>query len=142
MTEINNHLQNNCDHSHEHIHSDASENPAVFSSSIPVEFEKGITGKELTSRLIKLFNSLKQWSTENHYLIGHIKSYVEDGNNFKLWIATTGREINIKNLNEKNEIIKNITINITAIIFGPDANSLRKIILDNLQGNLQVCNIS
>lgn len=145
MTNKNN--QNNCNHSHEHIHSDPNETPTVFSTSISVEFESEITVKELISCLVNWFNSIKQWSSENHYLIGHIKSYIEDANikdnkNFNLWISTTGRDVNIKNVESGNEKIKSITISFTAIIFGPDIETLDGTTLDSLQKNLQVCKIS
>jgi hypothetical protein len=141
MTEINNHLQHNCNHSHEHIHSDPNENPAVFSTTVSVEFEKEIAGKELTSGIIKWINELKHWSLENHYFIGHIKSYIEDGNNFKLWIATTGKDINANGGDGYNSAIQKVTISITVIIYGPKIEALRMITLDILQKNLQFLNI-
>jgi hypothetical protein len=120
-------------HSHENIYSQ-DKAPAVFSDSIKVSLTKGLTQSELIRLLTEWMEAVRLWAKENHYFIGHIKSFTEDGAGLKLWIATTGSRINIQNSDIDNaSAINSITINITAIVYGTDADSLQKIINKNLQ---------
>ena len=135
MNEFHNHNHDSCNEHHEHLHSAPDESPAVFSASLPITFDNEIPAKELISGLIKYFKTIKQWSNDNHCHIGHIKSFVEDGKNLKIWIATTGKDININGFDndDKDIKVKTTTLHITAIIFGAEEDRLREIMLDNLK---------
>ncbi|MBV7274237.1 hypothetical protein I6U48_15120 [Clostridium sp. PL3] len=132
------HDHHHCDHSHDELYGEKEELPAVFSYSTSLKFEKEINGSELQSCLIEWIESLKEWVLKNKYFIGHIKAFVEDENHhFKLWISTTGKNVNIKdNDNSKNDSIKTIAVNMTAIVFGTDERVLKKQALDILNKKL------
>lgn len=127
-----------CDHSHDELYGEEEELPAVFSYSTSLKFEKEVNSSELQNCLIEWIESLKKWILENKYFIGHIKAFVEGGNNsFKLWISTTGKNVNIKqDNNSKNNSVKAITVNMTAIVFGSDQQVLKKQTLDILDKSL------
>lgn len=124
-------------HSHEKLYGELQEVPAVFSNSTSFEFDKEVTGYELQNCLVDWIESLTQWVLQNKYFIGHIKIFAESRENFNLWISTTGKKINIKTSEEyKDNNLKNITINMTAIIFGTDEQTLRSVTLENLNKRL------
>lgn len=124
-------------HSHEELYGELKEVPAVFSYSTSFQFDREVTGYELQNCLIDWIESLKQWVAHNKYFIGHIKVFVESNENFSLWISTTGKKINIKASEEQqNNNLKNITINMTAIIFGTDEQTVRSVTLENLNKKL------
>lgn len=139
-TKYNKH-QHNCgcthDHSHEALYGELKEVPAVFSYSTSFELDKEVTGDELKSCLVDWVESLKLWVSDNKYFIGHIKIFAENEKGFNLWLSTTGKNINIKSSEKyQDNNIKNITINMTAIIFGTDEQTLRSITLENLDRRL------
>lgn len=123
-------------HSHEELYGEFQEVPAVFSHSTSFELDKEITGDKLRDALIDWVESLKLWVSDNKYFIGHIKVFVENEKGFNLWISTTGKKINIKASEEYQDNIESITINMTAIIFGTDEQTLRSVTLENLDKKL------
>lgn len=124
-------------HSHEELYGKSNEVPAVFSYSVSLKFDKEVTDYKLQTCLIEWIESLKQWALQNKYFIGHIKIFAEGGKDFSLWLSTTGKEINIKgSKDDQNSNIKNVTINMTAIIFGIDEQTLRSITLEILDREL------
>ena len=102
-----------CDHSHDELYGEEKELPAVFSYSTSLKFQKEVNGDKLQNSLTEWIESLKRWVLENKYFIGHIKAFAEEeAHHFKLWISTTGKNINIKgNNNSESSKIKTITIN-------------------------------
>lgn len=127
----------NHEHSHEELYGELQEIPAVFSHSVSFEFDKEVTGDKLKDYLVDWIESLKLWVSENKYFIGHIKVFAESNQGFNLWLSTTGSKINIKASNEyeKNNI-KNITINMTAIVFLAKEQTLKSVMLENLNKKL------
>lgn len=124
-------------HSHEELYGELQEVPAVFSHSTSFEFDKEVTGDKLKDCLVDWVESLKLWVSDNKYFIGHIKIFVENEKGFNLWLSTTGKKVNIKASGEyQDNNIKNITINMTAIIFGTDEQTLRSVTLGNLNKKL------
>jgi SHS2 domain-containing protein len=133
--------QDNCgcthNHSNEELYGELQEVPAVFSHSTSFELDKEVTGDKLKDCLVDWVESLKLWVSDNKYFIGHIKVFVENKKGFNLWLSTTGKKVNIKASGEyQDNNIKNITINMTAIIFGTDEQTLRSVTLENLDKNL------
>jgi hypothetical protein len=133
--------QHSCENTHEHhkeeLFGELQEIPTVFSWSKSFDFNTEVSGYELREGLVEWIEDLKKWVLQNKYFIGHIKIFVEGGKNFNFWISTTGKKINVKgSSDELVSNIKNITINITVIIFGPDEQTLRSITLENLYRKL------
>ncbi|AKA67416.1 hypothetical protein [Clostridium scatologenes] len=129
----------NHEHSKEELYGELKEVPAVFSNTISLELNKEILVNELEKSLEAWIESLKKWVLENKYFIGHIKAFIEGGENFNVWIATTGKETNIKTSeNHGYEKIKGITVNITAIVFGTDEKTLKFTTLKKLEELLHV----
>lgn len=133
--------EHNCnrdhDHSHEDLYGESKEVPAVFSYTTSFELNKEVTADELQNSLVNWIESLRQWALQNKYFIGHIKIFVESTKEFNLWISTTGKGINVKTSEDNiDNNIKNININITAIIFGTDEKTLRSVTLESLNKNL------
>lgn len=129
--------EHNCDcnrvHSHEELYGELKEVPAVFSYSDLFKFDKEVTGYEMKNCLVDLIESLRQWTLQNKYFVGHIKVFAESGKDFNIWISTTGKKINIKaSDNEGSNNLKSITINITVIVFGTDEQTLKLVTLENL----------
>lgn len=124
------------EHSHEDLFGETSEVPAVFSHKRSIEFSKKVTGNELCTNLVDWIEAIKLWTSQNKYFIGHIKAFAENGENFNLWISTTGNKVNIKGSTEwKKSILKSCNINITAIVFGTTEDNLRKVTLEKLKFN-------
>ncbi|MCH5139085.1 hypothetical protein JMF89_18140 [Clostridiaceae bacterium UIB06] len=125
------------DHSHEDLYGELQEIPAVFSHSVSFELDKEVPGNTLKDCLVDWIESLKLWVSDNKYFIGHIKIFAENNQGFNLWLSTTGNKINIKTSEEyeKNNI-KNITINMTAIVFKADEQTLKSVMLENLNKKL------
>lgn len=133
------------DHAHEHSHGDIhdrlhenlygqpDEVPAVFSQTLQIELKEEVTGEEFKAHLVDWVESLKQWVSQNKYFIGHIKAFVESGEDYRLWLSTTGGEINVKDTSGgKTRKVKHCTVNITAIVFGADEQVLRTVTLNML----------
>lgn len=81
--------------------------------------------------------TLKQWVAQNNYSIGHIKVFAESGKDLSRWISTTGKTTNIKAIKyEENINIQRITINMTAIVFRTDEQTLKSVSLETLNRNL------
>lgn len=133
--------QHNCgcthNHSKEELYGEVQEVPAVFSYSTSFEFDKDVKGYELQTCLVDCLEDLKQWVVQNKHFIGHIKIFAESGKNFSIWLSTTGKKINIKTSEDnQDDNIKNIIINMTAIVFGTDEQTLRSVTLENLKKRL------
>ncbi|MCR4435466.1 MAG: hypothetical protein QHH06_03135 [Clostridiales bacterium] len=121
------------DHSHDDLYAANGEEPTVFSHSIPVKFSKETSGKALTSALTACVESLQKWTAQNKYLVGHIKLFVEGKDGANLWLASTGKRVNIKGTADwEDSILSSCTIHMTAIIFGPDLKTLEKTVWDYL----------
>lgn len=125
------------DHSHEELYGELQEIPAVFSHSTSFELDEEVTGTKLKDCLVDWIESVKLWVSENKYFIGHIKIFAESNEGFNIWLSTTGSKINIKTSEEyeKNNI-KNITLNMTAIIFRAEEQALKSVMLENLNKKL------
>lgn len=120
-------------HSHQELFGESNEVPAVFSQSVGIKFKEEITGEELKARLTDWMEGLKDWVSKNKYFIGHIKLFIENEDGFTLWLSTTGKEINIKAPPERQPCkIRCCTVNMTAIVFGTDEQTLRTVSLENL----------
>ncbi|AWI06129.1 hypothetical protein [Clostridium drakei] len=127
------------EHSKEELYGELKEVPAVFSNTISLELNKEILVNELQKSLEAWIESLKKWVLENKYFIGHIKAFIEGEENFNVWIATTGKKINIKTSeNHEDEKVKSITVSITAIVFGTDEKTLKFTTLKKLEELLHV----
>jgi hypothetical protein len=121
----------NC--SHEDLHGELGEVPAVFSCSNSFELKNELTGKEIKNIILEFMGGVKKWAQENKYFIGHLKVFVKSEGDFNIWIATTGKEIDIKELSGQDEIdIKHIELDITLIVFGTDEKTLELKVLENL----------
>lgn len=127
----------NSSHTCQHSHENSNEHPGVFSHSLALQLEKGISGSELTNCLAAWVKDLLQWASENHYFIGHIKTFTSSESTLNLWLASTGKEVNINSSPGWQEsIITSFNLNMTVIIFGPDKETLQKIALENLHKKL------
>ncbi|MHC6179930.1 hypothetical protein ACYUJ6_08740 [Clostridium sp. JNZ X4-2] len=125
------HLDN--DYSHEDLYGESEEVPAVFSYSNSFEFRNELAGDEIKSIILEFIKDIKKWVQENKYFIGHLKVFVKSENDFNIWIATTGKKINVKELSGQDENnIKHIDLNMALIIFGTDEETLREMVLKNL----------
>ncbi|AKN31753.1 hypothetical protein Ccar_13125 [Clostridium carboxidivorans P7] len=133
------HKHQHHEHSKEELYGELKEVPAVFSNIISLELNKEVSVNGLEKSLEAWIESLKNWVLENKYFIGHIKAFVEGEENFNVWIATTGKNTNIKtSKNHEDEKVKSITVNITAIVFGTDDKTLKFITLKKLEELLHV----
>lgn len=121
-------------HSNKELYGEVNEVPAVFSYCTSLKFYKEVPPQHLEKSLVDWIENLRLWAVQNKYFIGHIKAFVEGGEDFKLWISTTGKVINVKGSEVKEpSSLKFITINMTAIIFGIDEKDLKLIVLELLQ---------
>ncbi|CAB1244934.1 conserved hypothetical protein [Clostridiaceae bacterium BL-3] len=127
------------DHFHGIFYGRFKETPAVFSYSNSFEFKNEFTGDEIRDSILEFMNNVKKWVQKNKYFIGHLKVFAKSENNFNIWIATTGKKINVKELSGQDESnIKHIDLNITLIVFGTDEESLKSEALKNLNKSLSI----
>ena len=134
-SKVNKHLRDN--YCKKDLYGQLQEVPAVFSHTTSFEFAEEVSEDKIQDGLKAWVEDLKQWALQNKYFIGHIKVFAESGKNLSLWISTTGKTTNIKALeDEKNSNIKEITINITAIVFRTDEQTLKSVSLKSLYRNL------
>lgn len=120
-------------HKHEHDHKElfgqADEVPAVFSESMMIQFKEDVSGQEVKTCLASCIESLKQWASKNKCFIGHIKVFVEGEDCFSLWLSTTGKDINVtSSTRSESHKLNNCTVNITAIVFDTDEQTLSSFI--------------
>lgn len=133
------HHDHDCDH-HDCCHSeekprrkDPGEMPAIFSRSLEWNFTKEISGEQLVQQLSGWVEKLNQWTKEKSYHVGHIKSFITASSDLNLWLASTGREINVKGAQKwQGQRLQKFTMNLTAIIFGPREEELEEVILQGL----------
>lgn len=98
--------------------------PSVFSFSREVSPGKIVSGSDIASVLIHLIEDLQQWAVRNNYLVGHIKAFVEkDGQTLRI-SATKGTPDIHQSSGWESIEFNFFTLNMTAIIFGPDAKKL------------------
>lgn len=150
MPEENKHAPNHvCDHTchctcdhlhdqrHEHLHAAQGEEPAVCSFSKMLVFKSNIAGKDLSGALKRCLAELKQWVAENKFFIGHIKVFVEKDGKANLWLATTGKAINVTSA-ETWDYTEGTQYNLhmTAIVFGPREHVLQAIINEFINKHL------
>ncbi|OAA82889.1 hypothetical protein [Clostridium ljungdahlii] len=131
------HHHHHCDENEEDLYGELNEVPAVFSYTESFELKKEAKGDKLQESFVHWIENLRKWSIENKHFIGHIKIFVKDEKDFNLWVATTGKKINVKTFSENNDYdIKNITVNMTAIVFGTDEETLKSVVLKKLDEEL------
>jgi len=130
----------NCEcHSHHDLFGDAGEMPAVFSHTLTMDFNRNVPGDELCKRLTDWLEALALWTVHNHCFVGHIKVFAEGGEDFCLWLSTTGKGINIRNPQQgSGAAVRRGTVAVTAIVFGTDAKSLRTAVMDQWNEMMQM----
>jgi hypothetical protein len=132
------------DHGHEGLsvlrggldaHPDAQ--PSVFSHSVTFQFDREIAGNEVITCLHDCLEDLNRWAYDNGCLVGHIKIFAENEEDLKLWVASTGREISVnKPIDCEGRRFRALCVNITAIIFGTDNESVRAVVLESLDKSM------
>lgn len=133
------------DHHHHHHHDEEhpqraqhpGEMPAIFSQTLTWKFTKEIPGQRLVQHLKDWVQELNLWSRENSYHVGHIKTFITSPPQLNLWLASTGWEINVKGEEKwQDEFIGEVTVHVTAIVFGPQEQELKEVTLNNLKKQL------
>jgi len=113
--------------------------PAVFSQTLAMGFNRNIPGDELCKRLSDWLEALALWAVHNHCFVGHIKVFAESGEEFSLWLSTTGKGINIRNPHQgSGAVVHQATVAVTAIVFGTDDKSLRTVVTDQWNEMMQM----
>ena len=148
MENHNRHDDNNCtcghvhDHSDEHFHGDiecheghehdvlfgqTDEIPAIYSDTFELRFGLELSSGYLCNCLTEWIESVKNWAAENKYFIGHIKAFVISDVGSSFWLSTTGQNVMIKTQQEENpELMSRCELNATMIVFGCEAEYLKK----------------
>lgn len=118
----------------EHLHQHHPNEPAIFSETHALIFTQNISSAKIQEAICKWIEEIQEWTKENRYLVGHIKSFVEGPEN--LWLSSTGRGINIRQSVGWSEwSTKSVKLNVTAIIFGVS----KKILVDFAEASLKEC---
>ncbi|MFZ5647114.1 MAG: hypothetical protein ACOY30_05780 [Bacillota bacterium] len=83
-----------------------------------------ITGSDLAAGLLLLIEGIQLWAGCNGYLVGHIKAFVEESGQTLRISATKGPPDVHRSPCWERIILDSFTINLAAIIFGPDSQQL------------------
>ncbi|MBP1625673.1 MAG: hypothetical protein H6Q00_148 [Holophagaceae bacterium] len=144
-----------CEHDHEHHHHDhhhaqghqpspddlfhaPGESPAVYSTTRPVSCPRGVAGPDFTAAMTRCVEKVRDWAADHRHLVGHIKVFVENGKMENLWLASTGKGINLKTSEGWDAgISETFQLHFTAIVFGTDPDHLKTIALTHIDRELK-----
>ena len=84
----------------------------------------------LKDRLYEQLKITNKWADEQGALIGHVKAYIQWGQDEALMLSTTGEEVDIKGSELPIAAPENAEVGITAIVFGVEL----KMVKDRLVG--------
>ncbi|MGD0230391.1 MAG: hypothetical protein ABSC19_08535 [Syntrophorhabdales bacterium] len=122
-----------------HAHGHPDPEPSVYSHSLSARLDRTITGKELIARVTDCVNDLNLWAREHGVLVGHIKVFVEGEETLKVWIASTGREVNLNiSAGCRGTRVGAFTLDMTAIMLGTDSQSLRAAVLETVNKRIHI----
>lgn len=108
-------------HVHEHTN-----DPAIYSETHSYDFSEKVSASEIQQILSLWIEDIKAWVKNNGGFTGHIKIFAESREN--LWLSSTGRSINVNESSGWNQLfMANITVNVTAIIFGVSPDTLKEV---------------
>lgn len=124
-------------HNHHELHfHDHANDPAIYSETHKYDFPEQISALEIQQVLSLWIEDMKEWVKENSGFTGHIKIFVESLEN--LWLSSTGKSINVKQSSAWNELFTaNITVNVTAIIFGVSPDTLKEVCRRRLEACIE-----
>lgn len=92
-----------------------------------------VTGSGVAAGLLVLVEEIQQWACRNDYLVGHIKAFAEKGGQTLRISATKGPPDVHKSPGWENIALDFFTINLAAIIFGPDNQQLGRVVTSSLE---------
>ncbi len=140
-----------CSHDHGHSHGHhphgqpsadqlfhaPGESPAVYSATRSVSCPSEVSGQAFSAVMMRCVAGLRDWAVAQRHMVGHIKVFVENGQNENLWLASTGRNIQMKSSGCWDAgLSQEFKIHFTAIIFGPDPCHLKGIAMERLDSEL------
>lgn len=117
--------------------------PAVFSQTYDIDFKDKFTGEQLKEALVKLVSSIQSYVVENSLFIGHIKVFADLNQLNNFWISTTDGTVNIKESHTNNNFnVAHCQLSLTAIIFGTDKETLKTIVINDLNTIFKDINVN
>lgn len=113
------------------------ESPAVYSITRLVTFGKGVGGTRFAAAMIRCLEGITAWAAHHRHLVGHVKVLVENGQKDHLWLASTGQRISVQSSKGWDTAsAETFQVHFTAIIFGPGQESLKEVVAEHLQREL------
>jgi len=110
------------------------ESPAVHSMTQPIVFPAEVLGSAFTLALVRCVEGIRDWATQQKYLVGHIKVFVETAQKENLWLGTTGKRINLKASPGWDAAHSEVfQVHFTAIIFGPGDAQVKQVVAEWIQ---------
>ena len=110
------------------------ESPAVYSISQPLVFPAAVLGSVFTLAMVQCMEGIRDWATQQKYLVGHIKVFIETAQKENLWLGTTGKRINIKASPGWDAALSDaFQVHFTAIVFGPGDAQLKLVVAEGIQ---------
>lgn len=113
------------------------EAPAVHSITRTVSLTAAVSGTAFTAAMVQAVEGVRDWAVDHRCLVGHIKVFVEIAGPQHLWLASTGKRIQVQ-VSEgwDRAASREFQVNFTAIIFATGQESLREVVEARLGGAL------
>ncbi|MBP1627479.1 MAG: hypothetical protein H6Q00_1954 [Holophagaceae bacterium] len=113
------------------------ESPAVYSITQAAQFPQVVAGTLVSAALVRCVEGIRDWAAHQRHLVGHIKVFVENENKDHLWLASTGKRINLQSSEGwEGASSANYQVHFTAIIFGPGQSHLEEVVAEHIQREL------
>jgi len=113
------------------------ESPAVYSITRSVPFPQGVSGASFSEAMVRCVEGVRDWAVGRRYLVGHIKVFIENDRQDNLWLASTGKRINVQaSEGWEGACSGAFQVHFTAIVFGPGQNDLEEFVATQLQREL------
>nr|WP_320131470.1 hypothetical protein [uncultured Holophaga sp.] len=130
-----------CHHDHhltgEQLFHAPGESPSVRSVTRDLSFASPVAGAAVTAALTRCVEAVRDWAVSGRFLVGHIKVFAESSVQENLWLASTGRKVNTQvSGGWDGAALTALTLHVTAIIFGPDPETLQEIVDRELEREL------